>query len=167
MIQIFKDRYSCRNYSTRPVEKAKIINVLEGARLAPSACNKQPWIFYVVTNPLKRQEILAKSRPAFLDAPVLIVAVGHHSEAWHRPADDKDHTDVDVAIAVEHICLQATAEGLATCWVCSFDTEATKKALALTDDLEPIALIPLGYSADTAISDKRRKALDDISVWVD
>lgn len=165
-IELVSRRYSCRQYdSTRPVHRDTVDAVIEAARLAPSACNKQPWTFVAVTDAEKRASILTKSRPSFVDAPVLIVACGHHAEAWHRPSDGKDHTDVDVSIAVEHLCLAAAALDLGTCWVCSFDVEATRNALSLPDDIEPIALIPLGYPLDEQIPEKKRKPLNEILKW--
>ena len=164
--QLITNRFSCRDFDeSRAVAPRDVEAVVEAARMAPSACNRQPWTFVAVTNVDMRHRILSKSRPAFLKAPVVLVACGHHDDAWHRPADDKDHTDVDVSIAVEHICLAATSLGLATCWVCSFDVEATVEALSLPVGVEPIALIPLGYAADTLIPDKNRKPLSDILKW--
>ena len=159
-------RYSCRNFDeNREVSRQYVEEVVEAARMAPSAVNLQPWTFVAVTSPEIRECILEKSRPAFLKAPVLLVACGHHDKAWHRRDDNKDHTDIDVAIAVEHICLAATTLGLSTCWVCSFDVEATKKALNLPDQIEPIALIPLGYSSDGTIPEKKRKTMTEILKW--
>ena len=77
---------------------------------------------------------------------MLIACCGIHDEAWHRPSDGKDHTDVDLSIATEHICLAAAAAGLATCWICSFDTEAARDVLALPEGVECVALIPVGYA---------------------
>lgn len=134
--------------------------------MAPSACNRQPWRFYVVQDEDKRQRLLAKSRPSFMQAPMLIVAVGLHDEAWHRPSDGKDHTDVDVSIAVEHICLGAADLGLGTCWVCSFDVDATRHELDLAEGEEPIALIPIGYPADATIPEKKRKDMREIVTFI-
>lgn len=159
-------RHSSRQYSSEPLTRDEIEGVLEAARLAPSACNRQPWRFIVVTSKDKRERLLAKSRPAFIDAPVLIVAVGLHAQAWHRPSDGKDHTDVDVAIAVEHLCLAAAEAGIDTCWVCSFDTQAATDVLVLAPDEEPIALIPMGR-ASTPAPDKTRKPLDEIVEYAD
>lgn len=160
-------RYSCRAYDPdATVSDDDIRAVIEGARLAPSACNRQPWTFVVVRDASARRTLLAKSRPAFLDAPVLIVACGHHDTAWHRPADNKDHTDVDLSIAIEHLCLAASAAGLGTCWVCNFDVEATRSLLNLPADVEPIALIPLGHAlGGSNAPEKSRKPLDEILRW--
>ena len=124
---LVRERYSCRHYdASAPVDDSIVKAILETAQLAPSACNRQPWTFVVVRDKATRQRLLHASRPSFVDAPVLIVACGHHEQAWHRPSDDKDHTDIDLAIAVEHICLAAAALDLGTCWVCSFDVEAVR-----------------------------------------
>lgn len=165
-MRIVNERYSCREYDAdRTISRQQVEAVVEAARLAPSAVNRQPWTFVAVTDRSLREAILVKSRPAFMDAPVLLVACGHHTDAWHRPVDGKDHTDVDVSIAVEHICLAAAAAGLATCWVCSFDVEATRRVLGLPEDVEPVALLPLGYAKSTEIPEKKRKPLEEILRW--
>lgn len=166
-MEVVRERHSTRTYDPAPLSQQEINDVLEAARLAPSACNKQPWRFYAVTNKAVREKMLAKSRPGFLDASVAIVAVGLHSQAWHRPSDGKDHTDVDVSIAVEHICLAAQARGLDTCWVCSFDVQAVRDALSLADDEEPIAIVPMGRAAHAEAPAKNRKAFDDVVVYVE
>ncbi len=165
-MDLVRGRYSCRSFETTPLSDDLVMAVLESAHLAPSACNLQPWTFVVVRDAETRSRILAKSRPAFMDAPAVIVACGHHSQAWHRGCDNKDHTDIDVAIAVEHLCLAATSLGLGTCWVCSFDVEATRRCLQLPDDVEPVALLPIGYiKGDNPMEIKKRKPLDEIVRW--
>ena len=95
-------------------------------------------------------------------APCIIVACGNHEESWHRKLDGKDHADVDVSIAVEHLCLAAAEQGLGTCWVCNFDVPRCREVMHLPDSLEPIALIPVGYSSATEVTEKKRKSLQDI-----
>jgi nitroreductase len=160
-------RYSCRAFDpSRDVSDELIRAIVETAQMAPSACNRQPWQFVAVRNSERRMRMLHSSRPAFNDAPVLLVACGFKNDAWVRPADKKNHLDVDLAIAIEHICLAATSLDLATCWVCSFDVNAVRKELNLPDDVEPIALIPVGFAApDSSISAKVRKTLDQILKW--
>ena len=89
-----------------------------------------------------------------------IVASILHDEEWVR-ADGKHHGDIDIAIAVEHLCLAATEQGLATCWVCNFDSVMCKELFALPEYEEPAVIIPLGYAADEA-KQKNRKGIDDI-----
>ena len=83
-----------------------------------------------------------------------------HDEEWVR-SDGKHHGDIDIAIAVEHLCLAATEQGLATCWVCNFDAEKCKQLFAIADNEEPAVLIPIGYPADE-LKEKKRKAVEEI-----
>lgn len=164
---LFAERYSCRSYDPRPVEREKLLTVLEAVRLAPSACNRQPWTFLVVDDEAGLSAVVeAYNRDWIRSAPACIIAFGRHDEAWHRPSDGKDHTDIDVAIAIEHLCLASTAEGLGTCWVCNFDVDVIRKAFDVPVGLEPIAIIPIGYpAADSSVPAKVRKPLDEIVKW--
>ena len=83
-----------------------------------------------------------------------------HDEEWVR-SDGKHHGDIDIAIAVEHLCLAATEQGLATCWVCNFDAEKCKQLFAISDNEEPAVLIPIGYAADEP-KEKKRKEMEEI-----
>lgn len=161
-------RYSCRHYTSEPVDKSLLTAVLDAVRLAPSACNKQPWLFMVIDTPADLSVIhRSYSRGWIQTAPVCIIALGLHNEAWHR-ADGKDHTDIDVAIAVEHLCLAATSLGLGTCWVCNFDTETLREGLNIPADMEPVAIIPIGHPDQTggaAVPPKNRKSYDSIVRW--
>ncbi|MDE5668654.1 MAG: nitroreductase family protein [Duncaniella sp.] len=159
-----QQRYSCRSYAATPVPEDVLMAILDVTRLAPSACNRQPWLFIIADSDDER-EAVARSyqRDWIKSAPVYIIACGLHDKAWHRPADGKDHTDVDVSIAVEHLCLAATSMHLATCWVCNFDQQIIREAFRLPDNMEPIAIIPLGYPAEgSQIPDKNRLHLADI-----
>lgn len=160
-------RYSCRKYIDKPLDRDLVAAVLDIARLAPSACNRQPWQFLVVdSEPLRSAVADSYGRDWLRTAPTLIVALGLHGEAWHRPSDGKDHTDIDVAIAVEHLCLAATAMGLGSCWICNFDADRLSAALALPDGVEPVAIVPIGYPApDVQTSPKNRKPFDQIVKW--
>lgn len=167
LYELARDRFSCRAYSDRPVERDTLLAVLDVARLAPSACNKQPWLFLVADSDELRKAVTdSYTRDWIKTAPEFIIACGIHSEAWHRGFDGKDHTDVDLSIAIEHICLAATSMELATCWVCNFDPAIITEAFNLPDGVEPIAIIPIGYPAEgTEIPAKKRKALSEIVKW--
>lgn len=166
--ELAASRYSCRNYKPVAVERDVLAAVVDAARLAPSACNRQPWFFVVIDNDGPQHDAILKAydREWIATAPAYIVACGNHSEAWHRQNDGKDHTDIDVAIAVEHICLAAAAIGLQTCWVCNFDAPIVAKAIDAPEGVEPIAIIPIGYPADDAVvPEKKRKTTDEILRW--
>ncbi len=161
-LDLVKARYSVRQYEARPVEAEKLDYIMECVRLAPSAVNFQPWRFRIVTD----AETLAKLQKCYKrdwlsTAPCIIVACSNHEESWHRRLDGKDHADIDISIAVEHICLAATEQGLGTCWVCNFDAAQCHEALGLPENLEVAALVPVGYAADQP-TEKKRKALDEI-----
>ncbi len=159
-----QQRYSCRSYAATPVPEDVLMAILDVTRLAPSACNRQPWLFVIADSDDEREAVVRSyQRDWIKSAPVYIIACGLHDKARHRPSDGKDHTDVDVSIAVEHLCLAATSMHLATCWVCNFDQQIIREAFRLPDNMEPIAIIPLGYPAEgSQIPDKNRLHLADI-----
>ncbi len=167
---IISTRCSIRNYAPEVPSKEILEQVLEAARIAPSAVNFQPWHFTVVVTEQQLKELhKCYHRDWFDTCPACIVVSGNHEEAWHRQADNKDHTDIDVAIAIDHLVLQATDLGLGTCWVCNFDVAKVRELLALPAYMEPIALVPIGYPADNIEmlpQVKKRKNLDDIVKWV-
>ena len=116
-LELTKKRYSVRSYTSQEVEKEKLDYILECARYAPSAVNKQPWQFIVVQSELQKQK-LQKVYPAkwFVEAPLYIIVCANDSVAWTRQYDNKNHADIDAAITTEHICLAAAEQGLGTCW---------------------------------------------------
>ncbi len=160
-LELIKNRYSCRNYQPTRVEQEKLDYIMECVRLAPSACNKQPWTFRVIGDDEDRSKLSqCYTREWFATAPVVVIASVLHDDEWVR-ADGKHHGDIDVAIAVEHLCLAATEQGLGTCWVCNFDVERCKKAFGMGENEEPVVLIPLGYPADEPKA-KMRKPMEEI-----
>jgi len=163
--EVISRRFSARSFKNVSVPREKIMQVLEMVRLAPSAVNYQPWHFIVVTRK-QNLEALAKAypRPWFISAPLVIVACINHKESWKRIRDNKDFGDVDVAIAVDHLTLAATAAGLGTCWVCNFDVDLCRKILELPDHLEPLVMVPAGFAIPEP-PEKKRKSLDEIVSW--
>lgn len=167
--KLIESRYSVRAYSSQLVEKEKIEYILECARLAPSACNFQPWKFYVITNPETKEKVqVSYPREWFKEAPVYIVVCKDTSVSWKRKEDNKDFADVDAAIAAEHICLAAADAGLGTCWICNYNPSALNDALKLSSDLEPIAIFSLGYidREKSAYTEKKRRPLNEITEWI-
>lgn len=165
-IDLVKKRYSVREYTSQKVEKEKLLQILEAGQYAPSAVNKQPWHFIVVEEEENHAKFSAiYHRDWFQKAPVYIVICGDHEQAWKRKEDGKDHTDVDAAIAIDHMTLQATELGLGTCWICNFYVEQCKSFFSLPDHIEPIAILSLGYPASTTSLEKKRKSLDEIVHW--
>jgi nitroreductase len=169
-LELAKARYSCRKYDARMVEEGKLLRVLEAGRVAPSAVNFQPWHFYVIRESEKLRTFhAAYHREWFRSAPCVIVVCADHGQSWKRKSDGKDHADVDASITADHMTLQATELGLATCWICNFDPQATRSLLGLPDHLEPVVILPLGYPLDEADPERhgeKRKNLDEITTYL-
>ncbi len=167
-IDLARKRYSCRSFTKEPIPNSLIEQVIEAARVAPSATNSQPWFFIVITDEIMLKEIKScYSRTWIESAPVIIVACGDHSQSWRR-ADGKDHCDIDLAIAIDHITLAAADLGLGTCWVCKFNAMSCSAILDLPSHITPIALIPIGFPADSSNPtrhDAKRKKLNEIMKW--
>jgi len=160
VFEAIKNRYSCRSYKTEPVPEEKLKKVLEAARLAPSAHNEQEWKFVVVKNLEKRREVSEVAGQRFIaEAPVIIAAVATDHE--HIMSSGVPAYAVDLAIAVEHMDLQAVEEELGTCWIGAFGQEEVKKVLNIPDEYKVVALMPLGFPADKP-KEKIRKKLDEI-----
>ena len=158
-----KTRESVRGYKPTPVEDDKLSYILETVRLAPSACNRQPWKFLV----LKSADALARAaqcydRDWFKTAPLAILCCIDHSQEWVRPSDGKRHGTIDIAIAAEHICLAAAEQGLGSCWICNFDVCKAAGLFDLPDEIEPAVLIPIGYSSSEGTREKARKNISEI-----
>ena len=158
---LIETRYSVRAYKPDPVDDQKLQRVLEAARLAPTATNNQAFQLLVIHTKGREEELQRiYGRSWFTDAPVVIGACGIPAENWVRK-DGKNYNDVDVAIAMDHLILAATNEGLGTCWIGAFDAQAAKDVLGLPGGVEPIAFTPLGYAADEP-RPKKRKDLSEL-----
>lgn len=159
--EAIRTRRSVRAYQDKPVPEDALNRILEAGRLAPSASNRQDWKFIVVKDPETRKAIAqaANNQQFIAQAPVVIVAVSLNPERIMRcevPA-----YAVDLAIAVDHMTLAATAEGLGTCWIGAFSQDEMRKVLNIPDKYKVVTLTPLGYPADSP-RPKVRKSLEEI-----
>lgn len=160
-LDLTKQRYSCRSYKAQAVEKEKLEYVMECVRMSPSAVNRQPWRFRIVESEADRQKLCqCYNREWFATAPTVIMASVLHDEEWIRP-DGKHHGNIDIAIAVEHLCLAAAEQGLGTCWVCNFDAVLCHRLFDIPKTEEVAVLIPIGYPADEP-KEKVRKNIEAI-----
>lgn len=163
--KLIRNRFSVRSFTDQKVDRNIILEILGAARMAPSAANYQPWHFVVITEPDNLAEIQeVYPRTWFREAPVCIVICSDHLQSWKRKSDGKDFADVDIAIAVDHLVLKATYLGLGTCWVCNFDAALARKILQLPAHIEPVAIIPIGYTKSEAPV-KLRKHLSEMVHW--
>lgn len=158
-------RFSAREYHAEEIEEGILRRIVDAARHAPSACNRQPWHFIIIRDHQLIPQLFPEERHAWLrTAPVILVACSLPANAWVRTNDQKNHADIDLAIAMEHIMLAATAEGLGSCWICAFDPTLARKVLSLPAELNPVAITPLGHS-NAPYREHQRKELDDIITW--
>jgi nitroreductase len=157
---LIRTRYSVRAYRPDPVEEEKLERVLEAARLAPTAANRQPFQIIVIHTEGREDDLQRiYRRKWFVQAPLVVCICAIPDEGWVR-MDGKGYTDVDAAIAMDHLVLAATDQGLGTCWIAAFDPGAAREVLGLPEGVEPIAFTPLGYAADQPRSKERKPRSD-------
>ena len=164
--QLIQTRESIRNYDpNRPVPKEILEKILDAGRLAPSACNYQPWKFLVISSSEVLERVrVCYNRDWFKDAPHILAVIGLRNQAWIRSYDNYNSIETDVAIAMTHIILAAENEGVGTCWIAAYDPALLKKALNTDDNQLIFGITPLGYPKPgfrkTLV--KKRKSLKDI-----
>jgi nitroreductase len=156
---LIRNRYSVRGYKPDPVEEEKLQQVLEAARLAPTAANRQRFQLIVIHTE-GRQEELSRiyGREWFVQPPIVICACRYPMGPEHNR---RDYTDVDLGIVVDHLILAAAELGLGTCWIGAFDPAAAREVLGLPDEVEPVIFTPLGYPDDEG-RPKTRKDLSEL-----
>ena len=155
--QLIKERYSVRKFSDRPVEESKVTAILEAARLAPTAVNKQPQRILVLRDAASMEKLKACTPYAF-NAPMALAVCCRRDEAWVRPYDGDNSAIVDAAIVATHLMLAVHDIGLGSTWVGHFDPEAFRQAFTLPDNVTPVAVFPIGYpAADASPSPQHEK----------
>jgi nitroreductase len=165
IIEEIVNRRSIREYSDKPVEKEKLVRILEAGRLAPTARNQQDWRIIIVTDSQVKNTLIDQASPkqAFLkQAPIILAACALNPDyIMHcgHPA-----FLIDLAIVLEHIALQAVREGLGTCWIGSFDEGKAKKVLKIPDLVRIVELMSLGYY-DRLPDARKRKLFDELFQW--
>lgn len=166
MLQIIRSRQSDRSYIDRAVEKEKADRIIEAGRMSPSACNAQPWKFILVDD-AEKLKLIARAASAGIigmnsfvaQAPLQIVIVREKANMSSRiggTIKKKDYSLIDIGIAAENICLQATAEGLGSCMLGWFDEKMVQKVLGIPASKRVELIITIGYPAK-ATRDKKRK----------
>ena len=159
--ELIAKRYSVRAYKPDPVEGDKLQKVLEAARIAPTAANRQPFQLIVIHTEGRQAELQRIYRPDWFTQPPLIICVCAVTEGGWVRRDGKVYVDVDATIAMDHLILAARDLELGTCWIAAFDPTAAREILGLPDGVEPVAFTPLGYPADE-LRPKKRKPLEEI-----
>ena len=164
ILTLSRERFSARKFTDEPISQIDLDYILETVRMAPSACNRQPWKFVIVRSEEARQRLQqCYNRDWFRTAPLYIIAFKNTEECWVRPDDHKPHGDIDIAIATEHLCLAAAERALGSCWVCNYNPEKLRQLFPY-EGYEAVVIVPLGHIApDCPHPEKKRKALDEIT----
>jgi len=162
VMEAIKKRSSVRSYQDRAVEKEKLEEILEAARLAPSASNRQEWRFVVVQDKdiRKRLAQAAKNQAFVSQAPVVIACCAESDN--HVMTCGQICYPIDVAIAIEHMALKATEEGLGTCWIGAFYEDKVKEILGIPQNIRVVDLLTLGYPAKPSSDTKDRLGIEEI-----
>ena len=175
LMEILRRRRSVRAYLDQAVEDKTLLDVVEAARLAPSACNSQPWRFVAARGEVKREladkalgRIMVGNRWA-RTAPVILAACADMDFITHKVAAQVQGLEyhlLDMGIAVEHLVLRAAELGLGTCWIGWFDEKAAREVLRVPRSVRVVALMTLGYpERPLAAEEKKRLGLDAILFW--
>ena len=153
--QLIQARYSVRAYKPDPVPDQVLAKVLEAARLAPTAANRQPFGILVIHTDGREEELKRiYGRDWFVQPPLVVALCGLTDSCWVR-SDGKSFCDIDAAIVMDHLILAAADQGLGSCWIGAFDAQAARQILGLPESVEPIAFTPLGYPGDQPGKKKR------------
>jgi nitroreductase len=173
ILELIISRQSDRKYSDKPVEKEKLERIIEAGRMAPSACNAQPWKFVVVTDPDLLPKIAEAASARLIgmntfvgQAPVIVVVVRekpNFSSKVGATIKNKDYSLIDIGIASENVCLQAKAEGLGSCMIGWFDEKMIRKLLGIPGSKRVELLITLGYSMSDQREKRRKPAEETVS----
>ncbi|UCE42302.1 MAG: nitroreductase family protein [Candidatus Aminicenantes bacterium] len=163
ILKVIKERRSVRKYKSDAIPDDVLQRVLEAARFSPSGKNLQPWKFILVHDEfLKKRLVDASVTQTFIaEAPVVVVACGFPDQCYSRMGNYMKSWAVDVAIAFEHLVLQAQEEGLGTCWIGAFEEKDVKSILNVPEGVKVLALTPLGYPDENPMP-RGRKSLEDI-----
>jgi len=154
--ELINKRYSVRAYRPDPIQQQDLQQVLEAARLAPTAANRQPFQLIVIKTQGREADLnRIYDEEWFVEAPLVVCMCALPTDAWARK-DGKNYADVDATIAMDHLILAAANLGLGTCWIAAFDPAAAREVLRLPDEVEPVAFTPLGYPADQPKTKKRK-----------
>lgn len=159
--EAIEKRRSVRGYESRPVEQEKLDRILEAARLAPSASNRQEWRFVIVRDEATRRQMMAAAanQKFVAEAPVVLACCAETD--GHLMRCGQPCYPIDVAIAIDHITLAAVEEGLGTCWIGAFYEAQVRQILGIPEKIRVVELLTLGYPAGEQ-KPRSRKSMDEI-----
>lgn len=156
-LQLAKQRYACRKYTDRKVEREKLMQILEAGRVAPTGANRQPQRLVVIESK-EGMERLSRCTRDF-GAPLAILVCADTSEVWQRKYDEKKISDIDASIVTDHMMLAAASLGLDTLWICMFKPEAVREQFGLPDEVVPVNILLVGYGDGEPASPDRHDTM--------
>lgn len=161
---LIQNRYSVREYKTDKVEAEKLSLILEAGRLAPTAANIQP-IKVIAVQDKNNLEKIGKAANLY-GAPLALIVLADRNSAWKRPFDGMQTTDIDASIVTDHMMLQAAELGLGSVWICYFKPDVLRKEFNIPDNMIPVNILAVGYSADNAsIPTKKRIPMESFAYY--
>ena len=168
LYEVVRTRRSVRSYRPDPIPQEVLMRVLDAARIAPSGSNRQPTRLIAVTDEATKKKLvpLCHDQAFITAAPVLVVACGRDIKYNRGEWMGRCAMIVDVAIAVDHLTLAARAEGLGTCWIGSFSNAKLKEFFKLPEDVDVVALTPLGCPEGNPFADPEgRIPMEEFVRW--
>ena len=147
--KLIADRYSVRKFENRHLEKEIIDKIISAGHIAPTGCNNQPQRILIL-NTDEAIEKLKTCTKCHFNAPTAMLVCYNKDESWVRPYDGALSAPVDAAIVTTHMMLEAHNIGVGTCWVMHFDPFKMKEAFNIPENIEPVALLVMGYSSENA-----------------
>ena len=172
---LINKRQSCRKYLDKPVEKEKLIKCIEAARIAPSACNSQPWHFIVVNNKelsskvamCVQDKVMNKFTSECKSFIIIVEESGNLTSRAGALMKQQDYRSVDLGIATEHLCLSATEQNLGTCILGWFNEKELKKLLNINKLKRIRLVVAIGYPENNETRKKIRKDIDEILTFIE
>ena len=163
---LIRGRESIREYNpNRTIDEVVLNRILNAGRLAPSASNRQPWTFLLVSSKEKLEEVRAcYEKSWFQQAPHILIIIGDKTKSWIRSYDGYNSIETDLAIAMDHIILAAEYENIGTCWIEDYDFKILSDAISLKENEVIFSITPLGYQNKgyQKQGNKKRKPLEEI-----
>lgn len=156
-LQLAKQRYACRKYTDRKVEREKLMQILEAGRVAPTGANRQPQRLVVIESKEGIERLSRCTRD--FGAPLAILVCADTSEVWQRKYDEKKISDIDASIVTDHMMLAAASLGLDTLWICMFKPEAVREEFGLPDEVVPVNILLVGYGEGEPASPDRHNEM--------
>jgi len=161
ILEAIKKRQSVRSYLDKEIPEELLRQVLEAGRLAPSACNNQPWKFIVVKDKKLKEKLITACKNQNFVGEASVIIVGCATNPGYRMGNGVQSYSIDLAIALDHMSLQAAELNLGTCWIGAFYQDKVKEVLDIPEEISVVVLMPLGFP-QTLGTKRGRKTLSEI-----